>query len=156
MASFTKEQAVEFLQQESLLSLATVSADGKPQVADVYFVVDADLNIYFATRADSAKWTNALSPAGVAGVVTSQEQPVTVQFQGAVQEASMGDTIKPVIEKLITATQTGELTKRWLPPVKQMKHGGLVIGKITPTWLRVGDFRDEHDNPEDCFQQIIG
>ena len=84
----------ELLEENRLLSMATVSPDGTPWAHNVYFCYDAELNFYFLTRPGSRHAANLANSAGqVAATVADSTQdgvPGTrrgLQFRGECRRA---------------------------------------------------------------------
>jgi general stress protein 26 len=77
-----REQVFEFLKTQVLGTLATLDADGHPQVATVAFSSTPELRFIIGTAEDSRKATNVAGDDRVAFVVTDPEQRYTVQLEG--------------------------------------------------------------------------
>ncbi len=61
-----------FLDQETTLSLATLGLGGNPQVADVYYVLDGEMSLYFISLSDSRHTTNIELDSRVAGTISAR------------------------------------------------------------------------------------
>lgn len=145
----SKQDLLGFLENHNLMSLATVDAEGNPQVSDVYFITDDDMNLYFCSRDELRKTLNISAKPHVAIVITSEDHQTTVQIHGTCQPAMNEphtDLLTEKFESKILSKASG------YPPILQMKEGHFVMYKITPTWIRVGQFLEEND---DKFTQIM-
>ncbi len=80
-----KAKVLEVLGKVHLMSLATVDAEGV-WVADVIFIYDEDLNIYWMSHPDARHSRAILEHAQVAGTITlstqSKEMNLGIQFAG--------------------------------------------------------------------------
>lgn len=83
----TTERALKFLQEHTLATLATVSADGVPHAASIYYVVDKDLSVYCVTREETQKYQNIQQNSSVSLVVTYEESAETVQLIGRAEKS---------------------------------------------------------------------
>lgn len=63
-----------FLAEHTTLTLATVSADGAPAAAAVFYAHDAGLNLYFLTEERTEHGRNLLADARVAGTIHADGQ----------------------------------------------------------------------------------
>lgn len=132
----------------NLASISTVSADGKPHSASVYFTFDDSLAIYFATRMGSRKYQNLLNNPSVAFLVSSINPPTTLQLEGVANLVTdSGDQRTYFTQILEKATKDHAI-----PPISQMMDSELAIIKITPNFARLGDFGVWRS--EDTFQEV--
>lgn len=84
-----KARVVEVLKNAHLMSLATVDSTG-PWVADVIFVFDDDVNIYWMSDPDCRHSKALLRDARVAGSITvsdkSKQPNLGIQFEGRAEK----------------------------------------------------------------------
>lgn len=119
-----------------LCTIATVSEDGAPHSASVYFVFNNDLNIYFATRASTRKYKDILKDPRVAFLASVEHTPKTVQIEGNAALVMDPEEQREYIAKIFA-----HANKQYpLPPIAQMMDAELILMKITPAWARLGDF----------------
>jgi general stress protein 26 len=116
--------------------LATISKDGVPHATSVFYIADEQLNLYFLAREGSKKYENILANPHVAFVVTEENPPKTIQFEGTAQMVTDAHEENAYFSKLIKrATEHSAI-----PPVAQMEGSKMLFIKITPTWVRAGNF----------------
>lgn len=65
----------KYLEEQSLMSLATVDAEGHPWAASVYFVHDDDFNFYFMSSSDSLHCQNIRVNPNVSFTIADSHQP---------------------------------------------------------------------------------
>jgi len=128
--------------------VSTISEDGKPHVASVYFTFDDNLNLYFVTRASTGKYKNTLINPNIAFVTSVEVPPRTVQIEGIVSEVNDPKEQEKFFAELLKITNE----KYPAPPFTQMMNSEVMLMKITPTWARLADFDvlREHDT----FQEV--
>jgi general stress protein 26 len=147
----TKKMVLDFLHQdEDMLGVvSTISSDNKPESAFVYYSFDEDLNIYFMTRANSRKGQNILENKNVAYAIVSRNPPQTLQLDG---EASFVDE-KEMQKKLFKELVEFASKNYFASPIAQMQSSELVFIKITPHWMRFGNFEARRHG--DMFEQVV-
>lgn len=117
-------------------TVSTISPEGKPQAATVYFTYDEDLNIYFITKDTSRKYKNILNNPNVAFVITSEHPALTVQLEGVAKVVDSALEEVKVFSKLVATA----VESNFMPPVSQIQGGKTMFIKIDTTWARTGDF----------------
>lgn len=63
------EPLLEFMHQQSTLTLASTSPAGRPAAADLYFVTDKTLNLYFVSEPQTRHAQNLADNPQVAGTI---------------------------------------------------------------------------------------
>ncbi len=116
--------------------VSTVSADGKPESAFVYFIIDDTLNVYFATRAASRKYKNLMVNPHAAFVIASEHPPQTIQIEWAAAVVTDSEEQRTLFPELISILSEGGYVR----PLNHMMDSELMFMKITTSWARFGDF----------------
>lgn len=124
------QKALEFLRECNTMVVSTVSDQGEPQVATVYFTVDDDFNIFFMTSRGSKKCENLKSNGKIAFVVGTGPEIVTIQGGGVAEP--LDEKEAQVFYKLIEKVS---LRSPWQWPVTLLAKEGYCTFKITPTWM---------------------
>jgi uncharacterized pyridoxamine 5'-phosphate oxidase family protein len=144
-AKITKKQVLEFLMQNKHAGLSTVTPDGKPEAATIYYGIDRHFNFYFPTGTLSRKFKNLQRNPQVALAVTDVKKLITVQMEGVAEVihsiAKDHQGIKE-LTKALSPTLRETLENLWdpVPPVIKMKNGKLAILKVKINWVRWADF----------------
>lgn len=141
----TKKEVLKFLKGHHHATIATVTENGLPEAATVYYGVDDQLNVYIPTGALSRKFKNIKKNPHVALVVTNTKILTTVQMEGVATVEFITKKNHHVIPILSEALSPGiwDSVKHIfdpIPPVIKMKNGLLVILKIKINWVRWADF----------------
>lgn len=152
--SEAKRKAQSFLKKHQLAALATVSQDNVPYAASVYYVCDANCNLYFVTREDTQKAQNISHDSRVSMVITDEDTAETVQLVGLASVVEDHHSESDILEQLWRVT----LHKQsWPAPVVKMDNGELQLIKIEPAELKYGDFKPVHlaDGHDKYFKKVI-
>lgn len=155
METYTREDIYHFVESQHLATVATVDASGQPQAATVFCIMSKAGDLFFPTRTGSRKYTNILTNPSVALVLTDTVDPITFQIHGTAKEVTDEAELAQVITEFMKSSTHGTTGyQRWLPPVKRLNEGHFTYIKVTPTWVRVSDFREEEHAGEGCVQEI--
>jgi len=128
----TREFLYNFIKQQNLAVISTLSKENKPEAALVGFAISQDLEIVFDTVKTSRKYQNLLHNPHVA-VVIGWDNETTVQYEGIGTELN-GAEDNDYREIYYGAYPDGrERTVTW-------PH--IVHFKITPKWIRYSNFND--------------
>lgn len=128
------------------MSLATVDG-GKPWVATVYYAVDDDLNLYWASPLDTNHSQHIINNQKVAvaiPVVHKKSEPVVgIQIEGIANQVKGRANIRPIAEKY--ASEYG-FNKQWVEKFSngQTKHK---LYKFSPNKFVLFDDINYPDNP---------
>src|SRR5512142_1359707 len=85
-----RTEALRFLRENIYAAVATVSSEQRPQVAFMYYAVDADFTIYIMTKRNSRKCRNLLESGIVALAVGNELGLESVQIEGVAKEITDG------------------------------------------------------------------
>lgn len=138
-----------FLRSKHIAVLSTVTKDGLPQSATVFFHVsdvesETRFHIYFVTRQHTRKYSNLLASKKppVSMVIGTELEPYSVQFDGVAEfiEASEGlDHLEEFGQKLLSDTQLAMLymgAPFSANPFGKMDGEDFAVFRINPTWVR--------------------
>lgn len=123
----SKGRIYTFIRQHQSMTLATASAEGKPEAATIKYVVDGDNLLFNVTSTDYRKYKNLLANPEVACVITADH--TTVQFEALTQEVQ-GPLALEIKSKMLEADPTfanyfTDKTRFFI---------------IRPTWMRLQDY----------------
>ena len=145
-----KEKIMAFLglQKSRFGVVSTVNEENKPESAFLYFAFDENLNIYFVTKDTSRKFKNIVKNSNVSFASATENPPQTLQLEGTAAVHSDIENQKHLFQELVGLASA----KHFSPPISQQTRGGLQFIKITPTWMRFGNF--EVRKHGDTFQEV--
>lgn len=133
-----KKEALKFLNENVTAAVSTVSEEGEPEVATMYYYTDEDFNFYFITAKDSQKLKNIENNQKVALVVGFGPALIAIQA-GGIAEIST-DFKEELVNKVLEKINFYSLDQ-W--PVLQLQKKGIVILKVKPKWLVLLNFDKE-------------
>lgn len=142
-----KEQAKKFLQSHYLATITTVAHDGEPQAATMLYLMDDDFNFYFVTRRHTRKYANLQSNNKVGMVITSTDNPETIQVQGEATTSpeNLDDEFVAQLEKKT------DLANLYHGPFLGLAGLDFSVWKIKTHWLRSLNVQEG----EEAYHQII-
>jgi uncharacterized protein YhbP (UPF0306 family) len=121
-----------FLEIQSTLTLATVSPEGKPEAAPLFYVSDDRLNLYWLSSPNSRHSVNLVVHPQVAATiypsVWNWTDIVGLQIEG--EARPMGD------ERMREQILILYLRKFQLPPEMDVAISTSTLYQLTPTWIR--------------------
>jgi len=124
------EAAWEVIASSPVAVLSTVSPEGKPMSAVVYYYYDEGGNLYFLTKTDSRKFVNFQNSPQVSAIIMSSKDMRTLEIEGYVEvntdSGDLVEAIKKIVERTKLTSHEG-----WLP-VLQTEGVNLALIKITP------------------------
>jgi pyridoxine/pyridoxamine 5'-phosphate oxidase len=112
------------LAKASLISVATVTPDSRPEAAVVGFAVTPEFEVIFRTSQASRKYTNLQQRPQIA--LVAWDGPVTVQYEGTAEELA-GAALLP-FENLYFEKN---------PHLEKSRNApGFTFFKVSPQWIR--------------------
>lgn len=136
-SSGKRKEALSFLHSGETGVLATVSNNGTPRARLVYYTSDDSFNVYFITLANTRKVADMSANSDVAFTVFRADVPRTLQMEGTVTDLTETATNDPLLvaflQKLVPKTPYGI-------PLEHLDSAVIRFYKITPHWVRWGDF----------------
>lgn len=145
-----RQAALSLLKSRTAGVLATVSPEGTPHARTIYYSSDDNFEIFFMTLTNTRKADDVRNEKQVAFVVSDEEGPKTIQVEGIITELTDTAVIDPIIVDLLNTFMTnGEPTA----PIAHLHASPVSYFKITPTWVRYGDF--SHGQGEENVFSVI-
>lgn len=152
MSSITKKQVLEFLSKTPFIALATTDSKGHPYNTPMLFIIDEELNFYFATHRKSNKSKNILARPDIS-ITAGFHDDLNVQVQAKAHELTDEKEIDDTINELIAKAAT--VHKFW-PPVLRLHDEDYIIFKGKPNSLKAFDPTSVKISVEgELFTQLI-
>ena len=123
------QEVFEFMNNQRLAVLATVTDSGRPQAALLGIAVTPQLEIIFDTVKSSRKYPNLKKNPHVAWVVGCTTE-VSVQYEGLAEELA-GEELAKYKKIYFAAFPNGPVRENW---------PGITYFVVRPTWLRYCDY----------------
>jgi nitroimidazol reductase NimA-like FMN-containing flavoprotein (pyridoxamine 5'-phosphate oxidase superfamily) len=145
-----KTEILDFLRSQYIMSVA-VCEDNKPSSSILLYYIDDELNIYFATHADSIK-AKKLKINPLISLSVWEHKKMLIQADGEVSEVVEEDAKLNIIDKLAESSSKGD---NFWPPLLRIKGGEYTVFKIKPIWLRRLDLKtDTMTQTDSPFSEI--
>jgi uncharacterized protein YhbP (UPF0306 family) len=129
------DSIAELLRAQSTLSLATVNEAGMPCVAPLFYIADADLNLYWLSSESSLHSRNLSREPNVAVAV----YPQTEEWK-EIRGVRMQGTASAVADKALRKTLLAEYCRRFrLGSVLRLAIARSTLYKFTPRTFRLVD-----------------
>ena len=125
---------MDFIKNEKLAVLATVTIDGKPEAAVMAFSEKDNFELIFQTPNDSRKYANLKKNPNVAVAYGwDLEKNITVQYEGVAKEAQGGE----INECREIHSRKSQISAEYanIPENKYFK--------VIPKWIRYWDFKTD-------------
>ncbi|HEU5122115.1 MAG TPA: pyridoxamine 5'-phosphate oxidase family protein, partial [Candidatus Saccharimonadales bacterium] len=119
-------------------ALATADAAGNPHAATVYFTVDDNFCLTFATKIETQKYKNMEENKQVAFVCSDQENQTTVQITGRVEKVTDPEEHQSMLNSMYRFSEM--MSKVELPPIEKLFAGDYVTLRIIPQVIKMGIF----------------
>ncbi len=148
--SIQKEAVLSFLKAHTIATLATVSPEGTPRARTIYYASDDAFNIYFLSLASTRKVSDIRANPTAAFVVSGDDKMHTLQIEGIFVEMTDTATFGPIITELTAHLYPANGPEA---PITHLDNAKPVFFKLSPTWIRWGDFLKGHGNGE-VFTEI--
>jgi general stress protein 26 len=133
-----RKKIIGFLASHPVGVLATVDAAGDPCASTIYIGVDADLNITFTTKRDTAKHTNISKHPAVTLVVFDAPSQAMLQISGKAVEQTNPEAAQTIYKGTLHAAQrTGEDV---VPPVAKIAAGPYIAYVIHTDNIRMSEY----------------
>lgn len=134
--------------------LSTVSAEGEPWGAAIYFVVDDNFTFYFVTRVGTRKYQNLESRPVASLTIADGETQTTVQAYGNIEKVPVQEYMDTIFDKLAGIKPADD--SDWHPPLTKVHEGNYMPLKLTPSKLQFADFKQHKpDMTADFIETII-
>jgi nitroimidazol reductase NimA-like FMN-containing flavoprotein (pyridoxamine 5'-phosphate oxidase superfamily) len=152
----TKEQAgvaaMEFLKSHVVGVLATTDIENQPFASPVYYAVQQDFSIYFATSHHTQKFKNLVLNKKVAFCVGTGPEYTVVNVHGT---ATMTDAKEREAGMKVIGNLVGKPMSSWpIKTVKLLETGGLALFKITPVQVSFLDLPKEGEVKEEDVEYL--
>lgn len=129
--------ALAFLKAHKTGVLATLAASGHPHARTVYYASEDSFAVYFLTLASTRKAEDLRAHDRAAFVVSEEAVPQTLQLEGWVADLTETATVDPVLVELTRVLMSNS---KFFAPLTRFDAAQIRFYKLTPEWIRWGDF----------------
>lgn len=133
--------------------LATAGAAGNPHAATVYFTIDDNFRLTFATKTETQKYRNMEENKQVAFVCSDEENQTAVQITGRVEKVTDPKEHQAMLNSMYRFSEM--MSKVELPPIEKLFAGDYVTLRIIPQFIKMGIFmRPDAESNEELYETI--
>lgn len=148
-----QQRIYDFLKSNPIGVLSSVTPNGDPHGAVVYFEIDTDFTISFLTKAETRKYDNLRHHKHVMMTVFEPATQATAQVSGDAVEVEESYDINRLAGVILgTSIKTGDAG---LPPISKLQAGPYVAFRIKPVQIRMAVYaRPDSGDYGDLFESI--
>lgn len=143
----------DFLSTQHSGTLATASRSGDPHAAVVYFSLDDELCLLFATKTETQKYKNIEENKQVAFAVYDEESQTTIQITGSVEIIKDEDQHQKVIANMFTYSSA--LSRREFPPAEKLLAGDYVALRLVPQVIKMAVYARPDSEGDDLYETLL-
>lgn len=148
----SKDLIRDFLKTHHSGVLSTSSAAGYPHAAPVYFSVEEDFCLLFATKTETLKYKNIQENNRVAFACYDEATQSTVQIGGRAEKVDDPKVHQSTINAIYR--YSAELSKTDLPPIEKLFAGDYVIVRIVPEVIKMAVFLRPDSGGYDMYETL--
>lgn len=128
----------KFLSLHNLATIATVSEDNDyPYVLPVFYIIDDNSTLYFASHKDSKKIRNILSHPHIGISITDAAILTSLQLHG---KAIVSEQNNELFNKILAVAN--ENSGSSFAPIMQLQTGVVQVVTFTIDWYRLASYSD--------------
>lgn len=148
-----QKRIYNFLAEQRLGVLSTVTPDNNPHGAVVYYALDDDFTIHILTKKGTRKYDNLVHNDHVMLTVFEPRKQITAQVSGiAVEREGRADISRTAGAIFGATTRTSD---SGLPPIVKLQAGAFTTFRIRPVQIRMAIYaRPDPDSYENIFESI--
>jgi general stress protein 26 len=144
-----RKVALEFLKSKKAGVLSTLSPANEPRARLVYYSSDDAFNVYFLTMANTRKAEDIAAHPKAAFTIADEDAPRTLQIEGDVADITDSPADDAVIETLF---HNLKMNAEYYAPLARLDRGDVRFYRLSPTWVRFGNFVAGHSTAETQFE----
>ncbi len=151
-SSESEELVKSFLDAKYSGVLATADGVGNPHATPVYYLVENDFSLFFATSRETQKYKNMEENRSVAFVVYDEKEQTTAQVEGLIEIVEDPDVYRKVVDNMFTSST--ERSETAMPPAAKVLAGGYVVLRLVPRVIKLAIYARPQSESEDIFETI--
>lgn len=134
--SIERNDALNFLQEHPLGTLATTNEKGTPELAAVYFFTEKNFTCYFVTKAHTRKLKNIEIHPDASLLSYDEELLYSVEVSGEATIVRDPLEIAQAIERF-QEIASARHAQYWIPPISQLQAGQYIVCKLLPSEVHI-------------------
>ncbi len=129
----------DFLSKNPIGVLSTVTPDGDPHGAVIYFVLDEDFTASFLTRSGTRKSDNIKHQEHVTLTVYEPKSQTTAQIVGHATEITDNDTVNSIASEVLKVSL--KTSEAGIPPITKLEAGSYNAFSIQPVQINMAVYK---------------
>jgi len=143
----------DFLASHRSGVLATADETKQPHAAVVYFWLEDDFSLLFATKSETQKYKNIQENNQVAFAVYSEEDQTTVQITGRADVIEDAEKRQKITNAMFISSAKSSKTE--VPPADKLFAGEYVALRLLPSSIRMAVYaRPDSEGDDDLFETL--
>lgn len=154
-SSISKESSqriLSFLKHHPIGTLSTVTPDGDPHGAVIYYSIDDDFIVRFTTKRKTRKFDNLTFRNRGMLVVYEAPSQTTVQVIGVTEEITDNAEAQAEFRNMLESSM--ETSQAGLPPISKLYAGSYVAMRLKPVQIRMAIFARPDPGGYDMYESI--
>jgi nitroimidazol reductase NimA-like FMN-containing flavoprotein (pyridoxamine 5'-phosphate oxidase superfamily) len=143
----------DFLNDHYTGVLATADKAANPHIAVVYYTLDDDFGLLFATKAETQKYKNIEENEQVAFLVYDESPQTVVQVFGKVERITEAEQQKKVYKNMLRSSVESAQTE--LPPAEKLFAGEFVALRLVPQTIKMAVYARPDSEGDDLYETIL-
>ena len=134
--------------------LATSDSSGNPHGAVVYYVLEDDLTMLFATKSETEKNKNIEENNNVNFVVYEENEQSQLQISGHATKVDDENVQQKIFKAMYR--NSSELSHEELPPAEKLLASDFVVYRLVPSAMKMAVYaRPDAEEVDDLFETIL-
>jgi len=142
----------EELKSQHIATIATIERGvGTPQITVIYYTIDDDFGIRFATKKETRKHQNLQKNSAVQLLVYDEKRQLTIQVSGVVNEIIDEKLNSDTVENMYKLSNENDYNS---PPMSKLFAGKYVTYRVSPNKITMAFFLRPQQGGYDMFETI--
>jgi len=137
------KRVLEFLGVNKYCTVATVTPEGLPDAAFVYYIVRDNFELFFITQKNTDKYKNLQANVNVTAIVVDPASRMVAKIKGHASLVEDDETAASAVKEFMSKMNENEITHFKVLPILERHNGSLVMVKIAPASIRMTEYGKE-------------
>ena len=152
-SSESKDYIKNFLNDHYSGVLATSDNAANPHASVVYYSLEDDFGLLFATKTETQKYKNIEENKQVAFLVYDEKAQTTLQVFGKVENVTDEETQKAIYKNMFRAS--ADASQAELPPAEKLFAGELVALRLLPQTIKMAVYARPDSEGDDLYETLL-
>ncbi len=142
-----------FLQHQRCGVLATADRAANPHAAVIYYLLDDDFSMLFATKRETQKCKNLEENPQAALAVYDEPTQTLVQVTGRTEFIEDKKIVEKVVNNMGSSSLEGSMTN--VAPAEKLVAGDFVAVRIVPAVIKLAEYGFSDGKRDDLFETLL-